>query len=551
MLISNKEALLDLLRTNSVGTYLVRRSNNRYVAALRELLNALGYSRELQYERLGPAEFFGEETALALRTFASRNNMGNDGLSATPALLLRMLLRLDAIDGIKLLQRSLRNRQLDLAFNLNDPNNYGTQQLHLLLENLGIYEENIRDGLHAYALQKRLAAPAIGSMQLSEPIARAIVADLLPSYGESLKFEEEIYIPPVQPLPTPVAQLDVVVSTDFVAVSDGSRQIRFRRHSPVGISTPGLLKLNSFVDSNVQKLNQLDLTPSALSVMKAVSRNEGNLDGINTYDRGFLSLGIYQWTLGRDDRMGELPALLKKVKALYPATFDTFFRAYGIDVSEDTNTTYGYLTHNGIPVSMPFQKDQFREPELAFRFWRAAQESDVQAVQVEHALSRLKNFYWKDNYTAMGFTLNQLITSSYGVALLLDNHVNRPAWVAICVENAMRAIGLTTNPGLWTDQEELQLINAYLMEREQYSDRPDIPPMTASRKRADMILMGVREGWLSDRRGSFQMSAAASLRSFTQPSAYDTLSFKSPNAVAPPPFYSPKDYPDIEMEADR
>ena len=74
---------------------------------------------------------------------------------------------------------------------------------------------------------------------------------------------------------------------------------------------------------------------------------------------------------------------------------------------------------------------------MAYRFWRAAQEPDVQAVQIEHAISRLKNFYWKESNSVMGYSLNKVITSSYGVALLLDNHVNRPSWVAKCVEQAM------------------------------------------------------------------------------------------------------------------
>lgn len=41
----NTEPLLDLLRTNSVSNYLVRRTQNKYVAALRELLQELGHGK--------------------------------------------------------------------------------------------------------------------------------------------------------------------------------------------------------------------------------------------------------------------------------------------------------------------------------------------------------------------------------------------------------------------------------------------------------------------------------------------------------------------------
>ncbi len=541
----DKEPLFDLLRTHSVSKYLVRRSRNRYVSLLRELLNELGYGKELNWSRLGADAFFGEETAAALRSFASRNRLQNDGLSVDPEMLLRMLMRFDAVDGLKLLQRSQQNQQLGLAFNLNDPNNFGAQQLRLLLENMGIYEENLQIGLRAYAQQKGMYSDG---KQMTDPLARALIADLLPGYGPNFVLPaNDVVTTPVTPLPTtPSRSLEIVVSTNTVMVSDGVKQIQFRRHAPTGVSTPGYLSIEKFVLANQDKLQELDLTQSALAVITAVAQNEGHLDGINTYDQGYLSFGVYQWTLGKAEKGGELPALLKKVKTLYPATFKAFFTDHGLDVSEDTNTTYGFLTYNNELVSAAYLKDQFREPTWAFRFWRAGQEANVQAVQVEHAISRLNNFYWKPNYAAFGFTLNQLVTSSYGVALLLDNHVNRPAWVAKCVTQAMTDTGLTANPELWTDAEEQRLIQAYLAIREVYREEP-YQPMSESRRRADKIFSKVREGKLSDRRGSFQMREVA-LRSYNYPEAYDALVAKTPNAVPPPVFYDPKDYPDIEME---
>jgi len=549
LLNSNKEALLDLLRTNNADAFLQLRSSNQYVTALHELLTVLGFGKELQYDRNPDRSFYGEEMIQAIRTFASRNRAQSDGMGVSPALLHLMLQRYDAIEGLLLIQRALSNQDLNTAFNLDDPDNFGTRQLNIILENLDIFEEDTRFGISVYARQK--GQPA--TLQLTVPIAQSIVSDLKPCYGGDFQLNEGS--PGSSPL-DPIAgqiitELDIVVAPDFVAVSDGTLQVRFKKHSPIGLSTGGSHSITRFINDYAGQLTSLELSPSAIAVMKAVSLNEGSFDGINTYDKGFLSVGIFQWTLGQENRMGELPALLKKIKSFYPGTYQTFFGAHGIDVSEDTNTTYGYLTHQGIPMGMPLQKDIFREPKYAFRFWRAAQEPDVQAVQIEHAISRLKNFYWKDSYTAMGFTLNKLITSSYGVALLLDNHVNRPSWVAKCVEQAMLNTGLTTNPMFWTDQEELTLINAYLSVRESYKENTTLP-MTSAGKRAEKMYEGVRQGWLSTERGSFQMgSTDLAIRS----SVLMPLSYEAPGnitaplkEVPPPPFYAPSDYPDIIME---
>jgi hypothetical protein len=549
LLASNKEALLDLLRTNDADIFLQRRSNNQYVAALHELLNALGFGEGLPLVRNTARAFYGDETILAIRAFAARNRAQSDGMGVTPLLLHLMLQRHDALDGMLLMQRALADNNLDSAFNLEDPNHSGTRQLNIILENLDIFEEDVRFGISVYARQ--IGQPP--TYQLTLPIARSLIAELQPCYGPDLQLNQA---PPDPGAPVPgpenvIAALDIVIAPDFVAVSDGTLQVRFKKHSPVGLSTGGSHSITRFINDYAGQLASLELSPSAIAVMKAVSLNEGSFDGINTYDKGFLSLGIFQWTLGQDNRMGELPALLKKIKSFYPGTFKTYFSAFGLDVSEDTNTTYGYLTHRGVPMGMPLQKDMFREPTYAYRFWRAAQEPDVQAVQIEHALSRLKNFYWKDSSAAMGFTLNKLITSSYGVALLLDNHVNRPSWVGRCVEQALINTGLSDNPLYWTDQEEIALINAYLSIRETYTENTTAP-MTSARRRAEKMYEGVLQGWLSTERGSFQMgSADLAIRS----SVLMPLSYEAPvNAVTavkevpPPPFYTPSEYPDIIME---
>ncbi|MFM8363425.1 MAG: peptidoglycan-binding domain-containing protein, partial [Haliscomenobacter sp.] len=139
----NKEPLLDLLRTNTVSRYLARRSQNTFISKLRELLNSLGFGNELQWGRLGPSDYFGNETTAGVRAFCARNRIPFDGMNVTAAILSKMIQRQDALEGLTLLQRSQKAQSLQAAFNLSDPLNYGAQQLSILLENLDIYEPHI------------------------------------------------------------------------------------------------------------------------------------------------------------------------------------------------------------------------------------------------------------------------------------------------------------------------------------------------------------------------------------------------------------------------
>jgi hypothetical protein len=562
----NTEPIYDLLRTNSINQYLSRRSKNQYVGVLRQLLNELGYQNELQWDRLKADYFFGEETVLAVRTFAQRNGFPSDGLAVTPQMAIRIIQRYDTIEGLSLIQQGLEANNMESLFNPLDPNNYGSQQLKMMLQSLAIYESDLPEALRQYALKQSLFFE--NGSRFSPNIARAMMAELLPAYGDRFALrknpineepfdplEPDPFIPPIiSPLePLPSKELDIVDSTSSVSVSDGAVQIDFRKRD-AGVYTVGFHPVGPFVNEYSNKLLSLELTPPSIAVVESVSRNEGNLDAINTYDRGFVSLGIFQWTLGTEDKAGELAALLKKIKTVYPHTFRVFFQNFGLDISENTGTTYGYLTYNGRQVSEPFLKNQFREPEWAFRFWRAAQNIDVQSVEIKHALARLNNFYWKDSYRVLGHGLNEVITSSYGVALLLDNHVNRPSWVGECVELAMTITGLTDSPTSWGDAEENRLLDEYLKVRANDTAN-GYPPMTKAQERARGMLADVRTGNLQTNRGSFQVSELA-LRSYSDiprdsnnPSSYETS--LTPDVVLPPPYYAQEDYPDIEMDLDK
>jgi len=262
--------------------------------------------------------------------------------------------------------------------------------------------------------------------------------------------------------------------------------------------TSGQQKAIDFMSNHKSSLSKIGLTDSAINIMVAVSENEGNLDAINTWDNSFMTFGMFQWTIGAGNDPGELPALLKKIKDTDPDTFNKFYGQFGLDVV-NTGEISGYFSLNGNKIDSSGEKEQFRTPEWSFYFWRSGQDPAVQAVQIKHALSRIDTFYRSNAYKVNGYYIADLVTSEYGLGLLLDNHVNRPGYVKSCLAEAFSQMS-NTNPSSWGTSEERQLISNYLRIRETYGRSP----MTDASKRAAVTKKYLDRGAISEERGSFQ-----------------------------------------------
>lgn len=70
-----------------------------------------------------------------------------------------------------------------------------------------------------------------------------------------------------------------------------------------------------------------------LKIMSAVSLLEGGFDSVNTYDTGFVSVGLIQFACLAEGR-GSLGKLLSFYKQSQSRAFDEDFRRFGIDVDE-------------------------------------------------------------------------------------------------------------------------------------------------------------------------------------------------------------------------
>ncbi len=275
---------------------------------------------------------------------------------------------------------------------------------------------------------------------------------------------------------------------------DGTRFAKkFRR----GVFNFGATSIDDFVRANGARFG--GLSPSRLRVMQAVSANEGKLEAINTWDNAFLTFGIFQWTAGAGTGAGELPALLQRLKEKDLGVFQTYFGQFGLDVTGVNLTAdvlpTGFFTLNGTRLRTPSQKERLRNLAWAYRFWMAGHNDVVRQVQIEHALGRVDLFYRSPRSRIVNRFIGDYVSSELGVALLLDQHVNRPGHVPGTLARAVERLG-SPDPTPWQDADESRLLDLYIQFRAATS-------MTDSTKRADTVRRAVTDGLASARRGSY------------------------------------------------
>jgi hypothetical protein len=277
----------------------------------------------------------------------------------------------------------------------------------------------------------------------------------------------------------------------------------FGKQFKKGIFNVGATSIGAFVAANPAAFT--GISSSRLRVMAAVSANEGNLEAINTFDNAFLTFGCFQWTVGAENDPGELPAMVNRLKQTNPAVFQQLLGQFGLDVasvnSPPGQTPTGFFSLNGSVVRTAADKQaKLRTLEWAFRFFRAGHDDVMRQAEIEYAASRIDLFYRDASHKVRNLFVADFVSSEFGVALLLDQHVNRPGHVPSTLATAVNqfiSAGGKADPSTWTDQDEANVLNIYIQRRKSTS-------MTDSDARADRIRQAVNKGLASAKRGSFQ-----------------------------------------------
>lgn len=505
------QTLKNLIADGTIATSLRKGSSARHaIEALQTLLHWLGFDKQLKWEKFGADGDYGSATVAAVADFAKRNGSSSSGGRVTAAIAGKILARYDSLEELKQLADDVGKKRTERFYKVGGGERIRIASLQTLLHDLG-YDKELRwerfgaDG--DYGRASTAAVAAFGAREglggdgrtLTLPLATRVVAKLSPFYGAGWQGPAHESTP--APGSLSVKSVSGGANFQYLEVSDGVLKRKFKKFR-LGLFDVGSQKPGDFVRDHAAELRKLKITQSELNVMIAVAKNEGNLDAINTWDNSFLSFGMFQWTAGPRTAPGELPALLARLKDEDRDLFDKYCGQHGLDVVDVTpGYGTGYFSLRGTKIKSAAAKEQLRLPPWAFYFWRAGQDPGVQAMEIKHALGRLDRFYSTERYKVGEHLVSDLVTSEYGVGLILDNHVNRPAYVRQCLVKALAKTRLS-KPAGWGDDEERALIKAYLAIRVTHGRSP----MTNAVKRGRVTKKYVTNGTISDRRGSFKRS---------------------------------------------
>jgi peptidoglycan hydrolase-like protein with peptidoglycan-binding domain len=270
---------------------------------------------------------------------------------------------------------------------------------------------------------------------------------------------------------------------------------RFARQFKLGFMTLGTTTVAAALAADPAA--GADIAPARLAIIAALSGNEGQLEAVNSWDAAFMSFGIMQWTVGQAAGQGELAALLAVLKRADAGAFAECFGQLGIDVEIAARATTGFLALNGRRLDSSSAKSVLRSPEWAYRFWRAGNHPAVRRAEIRHAASRIDRI---SDIDISGHPLRAWLSSQLGMALVLDEHVNRPGHVPATIAAALTATLATdlvsSDPAEWDEAIEHRLIERYLTLRSRTN-------MTHSLSRGQRLLDTALRGEIASNRGSF------------------------------------------------
>jgi len=167
---------------------------------------------------------------------------------------------------------------------------------------------------------------------------------------------------------------------------------------------------------------------SLYRILQSVSVLEGGFDSINTYDTGYVSVGVIQFA-ALSGGGGSLGRVLLRAKRTDPKAFARDFRQYGVDVTPE-----GRLAVIDPATGQEFQGPDanlaiIRDKRLTAVFPRAGKKCEpFRVAQLQVAV---EDYYpGNDRVTvfvdgnAMTARVNEIVRSEAGLATLMDRKVN-------------------------------------------------------------------------------------------------------------------------------
>jgi hypothetical protein len=177
------------------------------------------------------------------------------------------------------------------------------------------------------------------------------------------------------------------------------------------------------------------LSDSEARVMRAVSMLEGGFESVNTYDTGYLSVGLIQFA-AQSTGSGALGAVLRRLRDDNPEAFQQDFRQYGIDVTDDRLLVALDLRTGDEKVGLDAVATIIDDKRLTAVFQRAGERCDAYRLA---QLKVAKEWYFPADDTVkfqvdgnpVAMRVGDLVRSEAGLATLMEQKVHKGGYPAL------------------------------------------------------------------------------------------------------------------------
>lgn len=170
------------------------------------------------------------------------------------------------------------------------------------------------------------------------------------------------------------------------------------------------------------------LSPSVQRIMKVVSLLEGGFESVNTYDTGFVSVGLIQFACLKDGA-GSLGRVLLRYKQSNPLLFENDFRRFGLDVNRQGALVAVDIESGQELVGAAAAMQIIEDKRLIAVFQRAGIKSE--AFRLSQIVIAKEQYYPDHDVVTISVPsgnwnvkVSDIIRSEAGMATLMDRKVN-------------------------------------------------------------------------------------------------------------------------------
>jgi hypothetical protein len=228
-----------------------------------------------------------------------------------------------------------------------------------------------------------------------------------------------------------------ITYTDHVMDPSRLGSIYYRQTNGVRV---GGRKLNTLPNLD-QLLKGAGITNTTeIKATKAVSAQEAGFEGVNTYDAGYISVGMIQFISGKDGK-GSLAGVLERLKANSPGDFTNYFQKFGIDVVQDPKD-HKYVIQAADPATgeiLTGEKavqaiiDDKRLTEVFHNAGLHSQAFQEAQLQIAH-----DSYYTPDKHfsvtvdgTTISGKMGDVLRSEAGLTAMLDRNVQHGSSIGV------------------------------------------------------------------------------------------------------------------------